>query len=79
MYDVNLQPITPESKIPFKKVLLLSNGEMAVTGILKSIDENGYSLTMALGYIGLDGTVKPVTRLIFKPTHYAILNISIEK
>ena len=79
MYDVNLQSITPESNIPFKKVLLVSDGTTITTATLGGIDENGYTFNLTVSNIGVNGNIQPVTRIMFKPTHYTILNITIEK
>lgn len=78
MYDVNLQPITSESNIPFKKVLLLSDGVTVTTGTLKGIDERGYTFNLTVSSVAIDGTIKPATRGIFKPTHYTILTITLQ-
>lgn len=80
MYNVNLQPITPESNIPFKKVLLLSDGKTVTTGIVKGMNANGeYQFTYTSTSCGIDGEIKPIMRTISDPTYYAILNITIEK
>lgn len=79
MYDVILQPITPESNIPFKKVLLISDGITITTATLKGMDENGYIFNMTVTSVGVDGDIQHITRTPFRPTHYAILNITINK
>ena len=79
MYDVNLQPITSESNIPFKKVLLLSNGKTVSTGILKGINANGeHQFTFTSTSCGVDGTIQTLMRTIDEPTHYAILTITLQ-
>ena len=77
MYDVNLQPITSESKIPFDKYLLLYDGNIAVTGRLSAITKSGFQFSK-VGTIDLT-TLFGMYEVTFTPTHYAILNISIEK
>lgn len=79
MYDVNLQPITSESKIPFKKVLLLSNGDTVETGFLRSVDADGFVFSFTSTSVGINGEQRPLMRTTIHPTHYAILNITIEK
>lgn len=77
MYDVNLQPITSESKIPFDKYLLLYDGDKAVTGKLTAITKDGFQFSR-IGFFNVFAFFgEPES--IFIPTHYAILNISIEK
>lgn len=80
MYDVNLQLITPESNIPFRKVLLVSNGTTVSTALFVGKNEDGTCVfKLTPDNIGVDGLTKPITRCAFNPTHYAILNISIKK
>ena len=75
MYDVNLQPITPESNIPFNKILLLSDGTAVFTGKLQSITAQGHQFktTEQGDFISLFTTSGN------QPTHYTILNISLIK
>lgn len=77
MYDIKLQPITPESKIPFDKYLLLYDGNIAVTGKLHSITKDGF-VFRRIGKINLFEFFGR-TELGFNPTYYAILNITIDK
>ena len=80
MYDVNLQPITSESNIPFRKVLLVSNGSTISTALLTGMNEDGrYVFKLTPDNIGVNGLPIPVTRELFIPTHYAILNITLNE
>lgn len=75
MYDVILQPITSESNIPFDKVLLLSDGNAVFTGKLQSITAQGHQFkTTEQGDF-----MSMFTISTSKPTHYAILKITLEK
>ncbi len=75
MYDVILQPITPESNIPFDKILLLSDGTAVFTGKLYSITSQGhrFKTTEQGDFMSL------FTTNVNTPTHYAILNITLQK
>ena len=77
MYDVILQPITSESKIPFDKYLLLYDGQLAMTGKLSSITKDGFTFSRIGIFTPFEffGGYEPK----FIPTHFAILNITIEK
>lgn len=77
MYDVILQPITSESKIPFDKYLLLYDGTLAVTGKLHSITRDGF-IFRRIGEVDIFA-IFGRSELTYNPTHYAILNITIEK
>lgn len=75
MYEVILQPITSESNIPFDKVLLLSDGNAVFTGKLQSITVQGHQFkTTEQGDF-----ISFFTTSTNKPTHYAVLNISLSK
>ncbi len=76
MYDINLQPITPESKIPFDKYLLLYDGNIAVTGKLHSITKDRF-VFRRIGEVNLFEFFGR-TEFGFNPTHYSILNITVE-
>lgn len=78
MYDVILQPITSESNIPFKKVLLLSNGTTVTVGLLKGMNQDGYIFQLFQSNTGVDGSMKEITRMPFKATHYTVLNIELQ-
>ncbi len=78
MYDVILQPITSESKIPFDKYLLLYDGNSAMTGKLNAITKNGFVFSR-VGVFTLFPFLLDVDGVDYKPTHYAILNIKLEK
>jgi len=78
MYDVILQPITPESNIPFDKYLLLYDGSVAMTGKLTAITKNGFIFSR-VGVFNLFPFLLDVEGVDYQPTHYAILNITINK
>lgn len=75
MCDVILQPITSESKIPFDKILLLSDGTAVFTGKLRSITAQGHQFKTTEP----DDFMSFFTTSVNKPTHFAILNIKLEK
>lgn len=77
MYDVILQPITPESKIPFDKYLLLYDGNMAVTGKLHAITKDGFVFrkVCCVDVFEIFGR----SEFSFNPTHYTVLTIQLEK
>ena len=77
VFDIELQRIEKDSPIPFDKYLLLYDGDKAVTGKLTAITKDGFQFSR-IGIFNVFAFFgEPES--IFIPTHYAILNISIEK
>lgn len=75
--EVVLQPILKDSQIPFDKYLLLYDGASAVTGKLHAIKQEGF-VFRRIGEINLFEFLGN-KELGFNPTHYAILNIVLQK
>jgi hypothetical protein len=78
MIDIELQRITKDSVIPFDKYLLLYDEEVVMTGKLVAITKEGMQFSRVGMFNVLDMFIQGAD-MTFKPTHYAILNITINK
>jgi hypothetical protein len=77
MIDIELQRITKDSVIPFDKYLLLYDGNGVMTGKLTAITKNGFVFSR-VGIFTLFPLLLDVEERDYKPTHYAILNITLQ-
>ncbi len=77
MIDIELQRITKDSVIPFDKYLLLYDGNAVMTGKLDAITKNGFIFSR-VGIITLFPFLLDIEERGYKPTHYAILNITLQ-
>lgn len=78
MIDIELQRITKDSVIPFGKYLLLYDGNAVMTGKLDAITKNGFIFSR-VGVGSLFPWLLDADMTDYKPTHYAILNIQLQK
>lgn len=77
MIDIELQRITKDSVIPFDKYLLLYDGKLAMTGKLVAITKEGMQFSR-VGMFNMFDMFIQGADITFKPTHYAILNITLQ-